>query len=144
MKVPTQTGRSHFPVCQSISTSVPGAFSCTGLAIKVNRLINDFDRHFPGFKAQHLTIFANAFTTDSASHHSQMELIEPQCNGSLRANFQDAAVEDFCCLLPPALVPQLRLQAARVLCHVWKHLPVRTDVFNDISEQGQAQITYQG
>ncbi|KAA8588666.1 hypothetical protein FQN60_010011 [Etheostoma spectabile] len=75
-----QNNLAHFPVCQSIFTSVSG-----------------------------FAIFANPFTADvdSAPHLLQMELIELQSDSGLRAKFQGAAIEDFYHLPPPALMQQL-------------------------------------
>uniref|UniRef100_A0AAQ5Z5H9 SPIN-DOC-like zinc-finger domain-containing protein n=1 Tax=Amphiprion ocellaris TaxID=80972 RepID=A0AAQ5Z5H9_AMPOC len=99
----------HFPVCRSIS-----------LATKVSRIINEFDRCFSDFKAQHsgFAIFAHPFTTDvcTAPQHLQMELIELQSDRSLRAKFKDVAMKDFYRLMSPGSMPQLRCHAAHVLC----------------------------
>ncbi|KAJ1099676.1 hypothetical protein NDU88_004775 [Pleurodeles waltl] len=111
--------KRFFELLEEITLFMQSTFSCARLGTKVNRLIDEFNRRFSDFKEQNLTFtsFANPFNidVDSAPHHLQMELIELQCNSSLKAKFQDATVDDFYRLLPPALMPQLRLQAACVL-----------------------------
>uniref|UniRef100_A0A3B5QKV8 DUF4371 domain-containing protein n=1 Tax=Xiphophorus maculatus TaxID=8083 RepID=A0A3B5QKV8_XIPMA len=99
MEVPGGTNTLvHFPACQIISASAPGAFTC---ALKY--LHSGFD------------IFANPFTARvcSASHRLQMELIELQSNSGLTVIKTRNMT-----LLPSTatdLIPQLRLHAARVL-----------------------------
>uniref|UniRef100_A0AAV2JHR5 Uncharacterized protein n=1 Tax=Knipowitschia caucasica TaxID=637954 RepID=A0AAV2JHR5_KNICA len=114
-----QDNLAHFPVCQSVSASFPGTFSCAQLATKLSCLKTDFERRFSDFRAQQsgFAIFASPFTTDvcPAPQHPQMELIELQRDSGLREKFQDAAVQDFYHLLPSGLMPQLQLHAARVL-----------------------------
>ena len=94
-------------------------FSCARLTTKLSRLMNEFDRRFPNFKAHHsdFAIFTNPFTTNvcSAPHYLQMELIKLQSDSGLRAKFQNSAIEDFYRLLPPGLMPQLRHHTSRVL-----------------------------
>lgn len=97
----------------------PWTFSCAQLTTKLSQLKTELDRHFSDFRALQsgFAIFTNTFTTDvsTAPQHLYMELVELQSDSGLKAKFQDAALQDFYCLLPPALMPQLWLDAARVL-----------------------------
>lgn len=98
---------AHFPLCQGISASVPGALSYIQLANKLSWLIDEFDRHFSDFRTQHssFAVSANPFITDvdSAPHNLQMELIDIQSDSDLREKFEDVKIEDFYHLLLPLL-----------------------------------------
>lgn len=52
---------------------------------------------------------------ESAPPNLQMELIELQCNDTLREKYEKVGAAEFARFIPDTL-PQLRIQAAQTLC----------------------------
>ncbi|XP_072239317.1 general transcription factor II-I repeat domain-containing protein 2-like [Leuresthes tenuis] len=110
----------HFPCCQvmlnQISTNV---FPKTDFADKLSTLRAEFARRFSDFEAQKKSfeLLRNPFAVDveTAQAEIQMELIELQCNGTLKAKYDTAGPAQFIHSIPTSM-PQLRLHAARTLC----------------------------
>ena len=87
-------------------------------AEKLSSLHADFARRFSDFEIQksNFKLFRNPFAIDveTAPVHLQMELIELQCNGALKAKYDSLGSAQFTRLIPGAM-PQLHLHAARTL-----------------------------
>uniref|UniRef100_A0A0K8RBF1 Putative hat aebuster1 orf1-h 1e-40-j 4 n=1 Tax=Ixodes ricinus TaxID=34613 RepID=A0A0K8RBF1_IXORI len=130
---------AHFPVCQSISASFPGAFSCTPLATKLSRLIDEFDQRFSDFRRQrsNFAIFANPFTidVDSAPYNLQLELIDIQSDSCLRAKFEDVKIEVLLLCAASRFDATAPTSRCPYSVTVWEHLSVRTHIFNNESKQ---------
>ncbi|KAM3599081.1 uncharacterized protein V6R79_007695, partial [Siganus canaliculatus] len=88
-------------------------------ADKLSALHTEFLRRFVDFEAQkkNFELFRNPFAVEveTAPEQIQMELIELQCNGTLKAKYDTAGPSQFIRSIPETM-PQLRLNAARTLC----------------------------
>lgn len=88
-------------------------------ADKLSALRTEFARRFGDFEAQktNFELLHNPFAVDmeTAPVQIQMELIELQCNGTLKAKYNSAGPAQFIRFIPEAM-PQLRLHVARTLC----------------------------
>ena len=82
---------SHFPSCQTMKEAT-AVFPSAQFADKLNILAADFRRRFADFEAQksRFELLANPFGVDveSAPTNLQIELIELQCNDTLREKYE--------------------------------------------------------
>ncbi|XP_063322782.1 general transcription factor II-I repeat domain-containing protein 2-like [Pelmatolapia mariae] len=110
---------SHFPSCQTMKEKLSTAlFPSAQFADKLNILAAEFRRRFADFEAQknRFELLANAFGVDveSAPANLQMELIELQCNDTLREKYERLGATEFARFIPDTM-PQLRIQAAQTI-----------------------------
>ncbi|XP_032065870.1 general transcription factor II-I repeat domain-containing protein 2-like [Thamnophis elegans] len=115
-----QGNLSHFPCCQTIINQVSTAvFSHAYFGDKLNTLHMEFTRRFVKFEGQksHFELLSNPFAVDveKAPVNIQMELIELQCSSTLKAKYDSVGPVRFSRFIPETM-PQLRLQAAQMLC----------------------------
>lgn len=115
-----QCNLPHFPRCQVMMNQVGAAtFPNAHFADKLRSLRTEFARRFGDFEAQknNFELLRNPFAVDveTAPVQMQMELIELQCNGTLKAKYDTAGPAQFFRSIPEVM-PQLRLHAARTLC----------------------------
>ena len=115
-----QCNLSHFSCCQVMfpqlcATTFPKAH----FAEKLSELRSEFARRFGDFEAQksNFELLRNPFAVDveTAPANIQMELIELQCNGTLKAKYGTVGPTKFIRFIPETM-PHLRLHAARTLC----------------------------
>uniref|UniRef100_A0A3Q2X4A3 DUF4371 domain-containing protein n=1 Tax=Haplochromis burtoni TaxID=8153 RepID=A0A3Q2X4A3_HAPBU len=97
----------------------PRLFPNAHFSDKLSALRTEFAQRFGDFGAEkdHFELLRNPFTVDmeTAPVQIQMELIELQCNGTLKAKYDTEGPALFIRSIPEA-IPQLRLHAARTLC----------------------------
>uniref|UniRef100_A0AAZ3S7J0 SPIN-DOC-like zinc-finger domain-containing protein n=1 Tax=Oncorhynchus tshawytscha TaxID=74940 RepID=A0AAZ3S7J0_ONCTS len=109
----------HFPCCQSIKAQISTAvFPCAQFAEKHSVLAAEFSRRFADFDAQKckFELLSNPFAVDveNAPTNIQMELIELQCNDTLKSKYDAVGAAQFPRFIPDTM-PQLRTQAAQML-----------------------------
>ena len=99
-----QENLGHFPSCKSITTQISSAM-CTQFAEKLNVLGAEFTRRFDDFGSQQskFELLSNPFEVDveKAPTNLQMELIELQCNASLKSKFDAVGAAQF-----PQFIPE--------------------------------------
>ena len=110
---------SHFPSCQTMKERLSTAvFPTAQFADKLNILAADFRRRFADFEAQKCTfqLLGNPFAVDveSAPPDLQMELIELQCNDTLKEKYERVGAAEFARFIPDTMA-ELRIQAAQTL-----------------------------
>lgn len=110
---------SHFPSCQTMKERLSTAvFPSAQFADKLNILAADFRRRFADFEAQkcRFQLLGNPFAVDveSAPPNLQMELIELQCNDTLKEKYERVGAAEFARFIPDTMA-ELRIQAAQTL-----------------------------
>lgn len=110
----------HFSCCQVMLNQVGAKmFPNAHFADKLSALRTEFSRCFADFEAQkrNFELLRNPFAVDveNAPEQIQMELIELQCNGTLKAKYDTAGPSQFIRFISEAM-PQIRLHAARTVC----------------------------
>ncbi|KAM4620367.1 general transcription factor II-I repeat domain-containing protein 2 [Polymixia lowei] len=115
-----QCNMSHFPCCQVMLNQVSATvFPNAHFADKLSALRTEFARRFGDFEAQksNFELLRNPFAVDveTAPVEMQMELIELQCDATLKAKYDTVGPARFIRFIPEAM-PQLRQHAARTLC----------------------------
>ncbi|KAM3870127.1 general transcription factor II-I repeat domain-containing protein 2-like [Diretmus argenteus] len=107
----------HFPCCQNIETQISTAV-CAQFAEKLSVLGAEFSRRFADFDVQksRFELLSNPFAVDveNAPTNLQMELIELQCNDTLKSKYDAVGAAQFPQFIPDTM-PQLRTQAAQLL-----------------------------
>ncbi|KAL7407774.1 hypothetical protein ABVT39_013458 [Epinephelus coioides] len=104
---------SHFPSCQTMKEKLSTAvFPSAQFADKLNILAADFRRRFADFEAQksRFELLSNPFAVDmeSAPPNLRMELIELQCNDTLKGKYERVGAAEFARFIPDTM-PQLLL-----------------------------------
>ncbi|XP_061765856.1 general transcription factor II-I repeat domain-containing protein 2-like [Nerophis ophidion] len=107
----------HFPCCQTIKTQIFTAV-CAHFSEKLSVLGAEFSRRFGDFDGQKckFELISNPFAVDveNAPINLQMELIELQCNNTLKSKYDAVGAAHFPQFIPDTM-PQLRTQAAQLL-----------------------------
>lgn len=107
----------HFPCCQTIKTQISTAV-CAHFAEKLRALGAEFSRRFGDFDVQKLRfeLLSNPFAIDveKAPTNLQMELIELQCDETLKSKFDAVGAAQFPQFISDTM-PQLRTEVAQLL-----------------------------
>uniref|UniRef100_A0A0L8FLU3 Uncharacterized protein n=1 Tax=Octopus bimaculoides TaxID=37653 RepID=A0A0L8FLU3_OCTBM len=114
-----QLNLSHFLCCQVMLSQVSAmVFPKQHFADKLSLLCTEFTQRFSDFEAQknNFKLLRNPFAinVETAPVQIQMELIELQCNGILKAKYDSVGPAQFTRFIPEA-ISQLHLHAAQTL-----------------------------
>lgn len=114
-----QGNLGHFPCCQTIKTQFfTTLFPCAQFAEKLSVLSAEFSRRFADFDVQkcRFELLSNPFAVnvENAPTNLQMELIELQCNDTLKSKCDAVGAAQFPQFIPDTM-PEFRTQAAQML-----------------------------